>query len=68
MQQTDNAVRPLQILSTLEKVATRSSETSALTTLPENDILHIHRRENLKSYISCSYFCFLCAGQYDITN
>jgi hypothetical protein len=38
----------------------RSSETSVLTTttqhqIPENDFLHIHRRENLKSYIVFLY-------------
>jgi hypothetical protein len=36
---------------------TRSSETSVLTSatrrhIPEDDILHSHRRENLKSYIA----------------
>jgi hypothetical protein len=35
-----------------------SSETSDLTratlhNIPEDDILHVHRRENLKSYIHC---------------
>jgi hypothetical protein len=44
------------ILFTLMMVAIRSSETSVLIratrlNIPKDDILHSHRRENLKSYI-----------------
>jgi hypothetical protein len=54
---TANVVPSSMILVTLMKKAVGSFETTVLTratrcNIPEVDILHSHRRENLKSYIA----------------
>jgi hypothetical protein len=58
---TANVVHSSSILVTLMMKALSSSETSVYTrarrrNTPENDILHSHRREDLKSYIMYDIF------------
>jgi hypothetical protein len=60
------------ILVTLMKETPGSSETSVLTratrrNIPEDTILHIHRRENLKSYLTVDVWMFVF-GTYQGTS
>jgi hypothetical protein len=57
-----NVVPSSLILVTLMMAVIRPSETSVLTRstrrhIPDDGILHSHRRENLKSYIRSPSFC-----------
>jgi hypothetical protein len=67
LQPPAHAVSSLADFSTLNMEAERSSETSVYTRstrrhIPEDGILHSHRRQNVKSYINTETFLIIALG------